>query len=172
MSTSRNIRTPTLRSLAIGVNREHDAAINGVRTGMTHARRCGVLLLEAKQRCRHGKWLSWLSRHCPNISRRSAQDYMRLARRPKNVFKNISTIEGALSLLSAPPDLTPDSNTQPPAFPPQTFTPPRDSHSWFTSRWSMLRRPYCRFARTMRRMQTGAPPRQCACWKPSIPSVR
>ncbi len=112
MSTVRDVRLPTLRSLASAIHREHNAALLGVRTGITHAHRCGVLLLEAKKRCGHGKWLSLLECHCPDISQRSAQVYMTLARRPEKELESIRSIKDALSLLSEPPDLTQDSNTQ------------------------------------------------------------
>ena len=40
----------------------------------------GDLLLLAKEKVKHGQWQSWLKEHCPAISIRTAQDYMRVAR--------------------------------------------------------------------------------------------
>jgi hypothetical protein len=73
-------RFANLRHLAVAINQEHGAVLSGVRSTMRHARRCGALLVEARDRCEHGHWLVWLSNHCPHLSLRTSQVYMRLAR--------------------------------------------------------------------------------------------
>jgi hypothetical protein len=42
-------------------------------------------LLGAKSRLNHGQWMTWLDTHCPNISERKAQRYMRVASNPTRV---------------------------------------------------------------------------------------
>jgi hypothetical protein len=43
----------------------------------------GADLLTAKACLKHGQWLAWLDTHCPNVSERIAQQYMRVASNPK-----------------------------------------------------------------------------------------
>lgn len=69
-----------LVSLAEAINSEHDAVCRSVRAGIEHARRAGDLLIQAKAGIDHGAWLPWLSAHCPALSNRAAQRYMRIAR--------------------------------------------------------------------------------------------
>ena len=71
----------TARNLATEINEEHFAAHRAASSVVEHVLRCGALLIEAKAQGQHGGWLSWLAEHCPSISTRTAQAYMRLARR-------------------------------------------------------------------------------------------
>jgi hypothetical protein len=71
---------PDLPSLAEGICREHAHCRNAMRQGLRHALEAGRLLAQAKDRLPHGEWLPWLAEHCPDVSPRLAQKYMRVAR--------------------------------------------------------------------------------------------
>jgi ParB family chromosome partitioning protein len=60
----------------------------------------GALLLQAKKRVGHGRWLPWLEENCPQLSERQAQRYMALAKSDA-----ASDLEGAWRVISghAPP---------------------------------------------------------------------
>lgn len=83
----------TLPDLAAAINAEHAAALEHAHSAVRRAHRAGELLLQAKQQCAHGQWLPWLKEHCPDISRRSAQAYMRLARHFLNSPESAGTLE-------------------------------------------------------------------------------
>jgi hypothetical protein len=52
-----------------------------------HAMRCGELLIEAKNEFgRHGQWLPWLTANVPDLPIRTAQHYMKLARRDQDIL--------------------------------------------------------------------------------------
>ena len=51
-----------------------------MRRGLEHALRAGELLIEAKAGLAHGQWLPWLKENCSDVSERSAQNCMRMAR--------------------------------------------------------------------------------------------
>ena len=69
-----------LDALAAKIRTEHGAVRDAAETATQHAIRCGKLLAEAKNELVHGQWLPWLRDHC-NLSERTAQAYMRLARK-------------------------------------------------------------------------------------------
>ena len=69
-----------LDALAAKIRTEHDAVRHAVETATEHAIRCGQLLTEAKDGLAHGQWLPWLEERC-EVSERTAQAYMRLARK-------------------------------------------------------------------------------------------
>lgn len=71
--------TPTVDDLATAINCEHDACGRAASDALAHARRAGELLAEVKKQLLHGDWLPWLAEHCPTISTRTAQAYMRVA---------------------------------------------------------------------------------------------
>jgi hypothetical protein len=73
------LRAVRLDDLARQINGRHEATLAGLRTALESARDAGDLLLRAKGLCDHGSWLPWLSAHCPHITPRTAQNYMRLA---------------------------------------------------------------------------------------------
>ena len=68
-----------LAELATEINAEHQKVKTAFASGFEHALHAGKLLTEAKKKLPHGDWLPWLERHC-NVSKRTAQAYMRLAR--------------------------------------------------------------------------------------------
>jgi len=65
----------SLADLAARIKAEHEA----VGEAMKHAIAAGELLIEAKDKLPHGKWLPWLEANC-EMSERTAQAYMRIAR--------------------------------------------------------------------------------------------
>ncbi len=68
-----------LEELAALANRAHRESLGTVHSGLTHAVLAGLVLLEAKGRCRHGEWGDWLAAHFegdPSTARR----YMKVAR--------------------------------------------------------------------------------------------
>jgi hypothetical protein len=69
-----------LSDLAAKINAAHGQVETALRAGLQHAHQAGVLLNEAKSRCRHGQWLLWLQGNV-NFSVRTAQAYMRIADR-------------------------------------------------------------------------------------------
>lgn len=71
----------TLVDIAAEINHEHQHALDAAHSAVRRARRAGELLLEAKERCEHGEWLPWLKANCPRVSERTAQAYMRVARK-------------------------------------------------------------------------------------------
>ena len=78
---------------------EHRAALKDAESAVQHARRCGDLLLEARQDC-GGKWLEWLAEQCMEIPERTAQRYMQLARHPEIEAKTVN--EAILKLAGSP----------------------------------------------------------------------
>jgi hypothetical protein len=104
-----NKAVATLAELAVEINAEHGQVETALRDGVAHAKRAGVLLLEAKARVPHGNWLSWLEQNCKTTSR-TAQRYMQLADRWDEIVSKGGDTFGlhrALRLVSAP-DNDPD----------------------------------------------------------------
>lgn len=105
--TTRKPRTQDLDDLATEINAAHAACGSALRTGLDHALRCGDAMIAAKSQIIHGAWLGWLERHCPNISTRQAQGYMRLARNRNALEANTKPVSHlgvreALALLADP----------------------------------------------------------------------
>lgn len=66
--------------LAAEIRRAHADAQEAAKSATEHAIRCGKMLAEAKAALGHGAWLPWLAANAADISERTAQGYMRLAR--------------------------------------------------------------------------------------------
>ena len=81
--------------LAARINDEHQRAYGMAKEALEHARRCGELLVEAKQAVGHGGWATWLAQNI-SFTDRTARRYMALA-------QNWSVIEGKSDTVS---DLT------------------------------------------------------------------
>lgn len=97
-----SIVQPADADLAAAINTEHRAVASALNKGVAHARAAGELLLKAKAQCKHGEWLPWLTKHCPDIGIRQCQKYLRLAKRlPANATSDShSSIDEALEALS------------------------------------------------------------------------
>jgi len=94
----------SLEELAQAINAELRGMIDGARTTLRHAVNAGELLLKAKDQVEHGQWSEWLRENC-DMSERSAQKYMRLARHRMAIEANPPPtadlgIEAALRLLT------------------------------------------------------------------------
>jgi hypothetical protein len=99
-----------LATLAARIAAEHRAFVAAVKRGLEHAIAAGHLLIKAKDRLGHGKWLPWLSDHC-QVPERTAQLYMRLARHAPELARKSATVADltvreAASLITAPMDST------------------------------------------------------------------
>ena len=69
--------------LAVKIDAAHRAAKTAIQNALANAVRCGELLIQAKSQVPHGEWLAWLERQT-SVSERTAQAYMRLARKLKS----------------------------------------------------------------------------------------
>jgi hypothetical protein len=91
-----------LADLAAEIRQEHAAVRTSARQTLDHAIRAGELLLQAKDKVGHGRWTDWLPNHC-DLSERTAQAYMRLARNKVNPQLSADlTIDAALKALAEP----------------------------------------------------------------------
>jgi hypothetical protein len=91
--------TKTLPDLAASINELH-LQISGQ---YDRKLRCGRDLLAAKAQVSPGLWLVWLEANCPDVGERSAQMYMRLAKKHDTQPEKISdstTLTGALAKAS------------------------------------------------------------------------
>jgi hypothetical protein len=99
-----------LRDLAVRINAEHEAACAAIKSGAEHAMAAGDLLIEAKAALNHhGAWLPWLQQNC-EMSERTAQLYMRMARnreaivaaaQNRNGVADLS-LRGAMAMIAPP----------------------------------------------------------------------
>ena len=69
-----------LETLAAEIRAEHTKATASAINALEHAIIAGRLLVQAKAAVAHGEWLPWLAANCPDISARSVQGYIRLAK--------------------------------------------------------------------------------------------
>lgn len=86
----------TLAELAPMINYEHSLCAHALERGLEHAIRAGLLLLQAKEFCGHGRWLQWLDDNFEG-SARTANAYMRVASNPQRVAD--LSFRGALRML-------------------------------------------------------------------------
>jgi hypothetical protein len=93
-------RSNSLTDLAARIKAEHQATSDALKDSVQHAIKAGELLLEAKEQLKHGQWLPWLSEHC-EISERSAQLYMRVAKNKETIEEQIRNGVADLSLNQA-----------------------------------------------------------------------
>jgi hypothetical protein len=68
-----------LDALAADINAAHKEAQAYASKAVERALVAGDLLLAAKAQVKHGEWLPWLAANCPDISARTATNWMRLA---------------------------------------------------------------------------------------------
>jgi phage N-6-adenine-methyltransferase len=117
-----------LADLAARIKIEHEAYGAAARKGVEHAMAAGDLLLEAKaQLGRHGQWLPWLKEHCA-LSERTAQLYMRLARKRSEIEGKYESVAD-LTLRAAASSLAPDD-------PDDTADAGTGKNEWYTpSEW-------------------------------------
>ena len=92
-------RSNSLVDLAARIKIEHKAVSLALRRGVKHAMAAGDLLIEARAVVPHGRWLKWLADNCSELSERTTQLYMKLA-------KNRATIEKEMANPQSVADLT------------------------------------------------------------------
>jgi hypothetical protein len=80
-----------LLHLADEINTEYRLAEADVRKGIEHARRTGELLILAKDKVGHGKFLKWLGAHC-DISERMARYCMQVAKGWEQLQSKTATV--------------------------------------------------------------------------------
>jgi hypothetical protein len=94
------------------INAEHQAVVAASAGALQHAIDCGEMLKAAKAKVKHGEWEQWLLDNCPDISARTARNYMWCAEKApaleKAAEQNGTTaadfsIRGMRKLLAKPP---------------------------------------------------------------------
>ena len=83
-SSTPAVEAPGTAELAVKIDAAHRAATSAIQNALTNAVRCGELLIQAKSQVPHGEWLTWLQGQT-KVSERTAQAYMRLARKLKSI---------------------------------------------------------------------------------------
>ena len=78
----------SLTELAARINEAFEAVAWAQKGTLEYAIKTGELLQEAKNKLKHEEWSKWLGLNCPNISARTATDYMKLARNQARVGSN------------------------------------------------------------------------------------
>jgi hypothetical protein len=96
---------------AVLINTEHKAVVEANQTSLQHAIAAGQMLRACKDSMPHGEWIDWLAKNCPDISERTAQLYMKLAKNEdkleaaadenRNTVADLS-LRGAAKLLAEP----------------------------------------------------------------------
>lgn len=88
------------------INAAHAEAQAYASKAIERALEAGDLLLRAKTQVSHGQWQSWLKANCPDISIRTAQNYMRVAKQlpiEKRIDAHLGLNE-ALRLVASEPE--------------------------------------------------------------------
>lgn len=70
---------PRMTEMADAIKAEQRAVRIAGKMAIEHAIKAGNLLIDAKKKFSHGKWIPWLEANC-DMAERTAQSYMRLAR--------------------------------------------------------------------------------------------
>lgn len=99
------------------INAAHREAKEHAARAIERAIEAGDLLNEVKRQLGHGQWLPWLAQHCPDISVRTAQQYMQIARSLPAQMRSAAhlSIREVLRQLEAPP--TDDEESPPERYP-------------------------------------------------------
>ena len=98
-----NNRLPVL---AAQIVRAHQEAQQASETSIEKAIEAGEALIEAKEQVKHGEWLPWLKANCPDMSQRTVQRYMRIAKNKDTLAKTTRvsdlSLRGAIDALVPP----------------------------------------------------------------------
>lgn len=70
------------------INAEHQLAVESASGAITHAIRCGELLITQKALLKHGEFGAWIEKHCA-FKQAMANNYMKAARNPSAVGNSI-----------------------------------------------------------------------------------
>jgi hypothetical protein len=79
-----------LPEIARLIRSEHQATSAALSSAVIHAMAAGDLLIEAKAAVPHGQWLPWLADNCTELSERTVQLYMKLAKHRATIEKEIA----------------------------------------------------------------------------------
>jgi hypothetical protein len=85
-----------LSILAAEICSAHSEAISAQRRSLEKAIEAGERLIEAKAMLSHGEWLPWLKQNCPDVSDRTAQRYMHLAKHKNDTVSDLSAAPKAV----------------------------------------------------------------------------
>jgi hypothetical protein len=99
-----------LATLATQINAAHEEAQSYVGKAVERALVAGDLLNSVKAQLRHGEFIPWCKAHCPAISQRTINNYMRVARELPAEMRSAAhlSVREALRLVSGEPS---DLNT-------------------------------------------------------------
>jgi hypothetical protein len=96
------LATPELDALGVEIRSAVKSVEERWRGTLAAAIRLGELLIEAKAQLKHGQWLPWLEANFPK-SEKSAQSYMRLARKSAEIA-DLPSVAAALATIAEPRD--------------------------------------------------------------------
>jgi lipopolysaccharide biosynthesis regulator YciM len=116
------VRTLSLKQLAVEINRTYQQIIDGEKKSIEYATEIGEMLIAAKnQHGEHGRWLSWLKAET-QIGETTATLYMRIAKKGDELAAAAEanqqrvadlTIRGAAKLLAKPKEDAPHGSSRP-----------------------------------------------------------
>jgi len=96
-----------------------DQTVEKANAAVCEALLQGQDLIAAKSQVKHGDWEDWLKCHCPAISLRTAQVYMRLAENPERMedLGKYQSLRAAIALLQANTESKDAGTSQPKSWP-------------------------------------------------------
>jgi hypothetical protein len=101
----------SVSTLAAEIRAEHEACERDAQSAVAHAIRAGELLTEAKARCEHGGWLTWLG-HNVCFGQQTANAYMRIFANYGTSRDLPSSVNAALKQLAVPKQFCPGCGRQ------------------------------------------------------------
>jgi DUF3102 family protein len=108
---AREVDASSVSTLAAEVRAEHEACERDAQSAVAHAIRAGELLTEAKARCEHGGWLTWLG-HNVRFGQQTANAYMRIFANYGTSRDLPSSVNAALKQLAVPKQFCPGCGRQ------------------------------------------------------------
>ncbi len=95
-----------LLQIAEEINQHHEDGKRHLHSAILSFKEAGEKLIQVKVSLPHGEWGDWLSDYCPDISERTARNYMRLAENWQRLEENGNSVADlslrkALELLKA-----------------------------------------------------------------------
>jgi hypothetical protein len=111
------ITTTNANDLIVAINNEHEAILDGFTKMVTHAIRCGELLIEAKAIIPYGEWEDWVGDNC-KFAMTTARGYMRLAELSSEERQRVAglslrdALEAIRKVKAGPPEEDPDKTIE------------------------------------------------------------
>lgn len=81
----------SLPDLAARIRSFHEATVAALKSSVGSAMNAGDLLIEAKAQLKHGQWLPWLAKNCGELSERTVQLYIKLAKNRAAIEKHMKS---------------------------------------------------------------------------------